>query len=281
MALQRTAGNQHVAQLLQGTPSHSAPRTAIQRQKRPGHYTLTQGGNLRQRNSPYDIIRYLPAGTLVEVRDPGPATTKFATNFLGWGAKDHSWSYHVPSVPPFKRRDSPQHGWIVDDNLSPALVTDQSEESSEDEASGEKVTFEMQVRLLRNLVQALITPPTVLSVTVYGSAATAWKRYSRAALSQIVNNVDKQGLFAPNIVNRLVTAQTNPSPLIEMMVKDHIGDQTMIIGDTSANTKSTNWVAEIRSSSSYLSDFRLYFNEETEPPKEEAAKGARFFLGDF
>jgi hypothetical protein len=245
---------------------------------------MKSGGNLREENPPYEVIRYLPEGTNVEIRDSSKTNTKFSTAFLGLGPEDHSWAYHIPSGSAFRRSDRPRSGWIVDSNLS--LVAAPKEEAAEERAQSSGtvgVTFAAQVRLLQSLAQYLVKPPAQLMVHQYQGAAVAWLQFSNQALANIVGQVDQQHLFAAGIVNKLVTAQTSPgkSPIIHKMVEDVMGNQMAILGDASANMSVTDWEAKIRNTNAFQCDFPSYFKDVTEIPAEERPMtGRRLFFDE-
>ena len=103
LQLQRSAGNQAVARLLQ-------PRR-LSRQKTPGRYQLTKEARLRDDAPPaYPVRHTIPKGAHVQVQDKGTRTSNFKA---GRKTNEHSWTA-------WQAQTGATLGWIEDSKLKAA-----------------------------------------------------------------------------------------------------------------------------------------------------------------
>jgi hypothetical protein len=101
LQLQRSAGNQAVARLLQ-------PRRRLSRQKTPGRYQLTKEARLRDDAPPaYPVRHTIPKGAHVQVQDKGTRTSNFKA---GRKTNEHSWTA-------WQAQTGATSGWIEDSKL--------------------------------------------------------------------------------------------------------------------------------------------------------------------
>src|SRR6516225_9893304 len=109
LQLQRTAGNQAVAGLLQ-------PRRLLSRQKTPGRYQLTKEARLRDDAPPaYPVRHTIPKGAHVQVQDKGTRTSNFKA---GRKTNEHSWTA-------WQAQTGATLGWIEDSKLKAAPAPQQ------------------------------------------------------------------------------------------------------------------------------------------------------------
>ena len=108
LQLQRSAGNQAVARLLQ-------PRR-LSRQKTPGRYQLTKEARLRDDAPPaYPVRHTVPKGAHVQVQDKGTRTSNFKA---GRKTNEHSWTA-------WQAQTGATLGWIEDSKLKAAPAPQQ------------------------------------------------------------------------------------------------------------------------------------------------------------
>lgn len=87
----------------------SANKPAIQLQKSPGLYQISESGNLRRNNEQHSVIRKLDQGELIRVIDKGHKVSSFKA---GWVTNEHSWVL-IEGEDEY----TDEYGWVEDGKL--------------------------------------------------------------------------------------------------------------------------------------------------------------------